>query len=185
MRLLEYRARQATMRRCQLTVPADAKVSYRGISRRPPEKLIIGHGVIFLGSIAADRPGCTVIIGNDTYVGGGSTIICAEKVVIGNDVLVSWGCTIVDHNSHAIEWENRKDDVKQAYRGEKTWEHVRIEPVTICDKAWIGFNSIILRGVTVGEGAVVACGSIVTKDIPPYTIVGGNPAKVIRTIDRT
>ena len=52
-------------------------------------------------------------------------------------------------------------------------------PVKICDRAWIGPNSIILRNVTIGEGAVVAAGSVVTKDVMPYTIVGGNPARVI------
>jgi len=52
----------------------------------------------------------------------------------------------------------------------------------IKDKAWIGFNSIILKGVTIGEGSIVGAGSVVTKDIPDWSIVGGNPAKVIREI---
>ena len=59
---------------------------------------------------------------------------------------------------------------------------VKIAPVRIGDKAWIGFNAIILKGVTVGEGAIVAAGAVVTKDVPPYTIVAGNPARVIRTL---
>ena len=57
-----------------------------------------------------------------------------------------------------------------------------VRPIKICDKVWIGFNSIILSGVTVGEGAVAAAGSVVTKDVPSWTIVGGNPAKIIREI---
>jgi galactoside O-acetyltransferase len=56
------------------------------------------------------------------------------------------------------------------------------KPVKIEDKVWIGFNSIILKGVTVGEGAIVGAGSVVTKDVPPYTIVAGNPARIIREL---
>ena len=53
--------------------------------------------------------------------------------------------------------------------------------VTICDDVWIGVNALILPGITVGRGSVVAGGAVVTKDVPPYTIVGGNPAKIIRS----
>jgi acetyltransferase-like isoleucine patch superfamily enzyme len=57
-----------------------------------------------------------------------------------------------------------------------------MKPVKINDRVWIGFNSIILKGVTIGEGGIVGAGSVVTKDVPPYTIVAGNPARVIREI---
>ena len=52
----------------------------------------------------------------------------------------------------------------------------------ICDKSWIGFNSILLKGITIGEGAIIGAGSVVTKDVPPWTIVAGNPAQIIREI---
>jgi acetyltransferase-like isoleucine patch superfamily enzyme len=55
-------------------------------------------------------------------------------------------------------------------------------PIIIEDDAWIGFNSIILKGVTIGKGSIVGAGSVVTKSVPPWTIVGGNPAKIIREI---
>jgi galactoside O-acetyltransferase len=89
----------------------------------------------------------------------------------------------VDHNSHALDWRLRVDDTKGWLVGRKDWTHVKIQPVKICDHAWIGFNSILLKGVTVGEGAIVAAGSVVTKDVPPFTIVGGNPARVIRNLE--
>lgn len=92
---------------------------------------------------------------------------------------MAWGCWIVDHNSHAISWENRSNDVKDWYVGKKNWDNVIRKPVKINNKAWIGFNSIILKGITIGEGAIVGAGSVVTKDVPPYTIVAGNPAKII------
>lgn len=60
----------------------------------------------------------------------------------------------------------------------KDWSTVKSAPIKICDKAWIGFNAIILKGVTIGEGAVVGAGAVVTHDVPPWTIVAGNPAVV-------
>lgn len=62
----------------------------------------------------------------------------------------------------------------------KDWDNVITKEITICKKAWIGMNVIILKGVTIGEGAVVAAGSVVTKDVPPYRVVGGNPAQIIK-----
>nr|WP_325058528.1 DapH/DapD/GlmU-related protein [Sphingomonas sp. EC-HK361] len=90
--------------------------------------------------------------------------------------------TVVDHNSHGIAWQDRAQDVLDWGRGAKDWSAVKIAPVRIDDKAWIGFNAIILKGVTIGEGAIVAAGAVVTKDVAPYTIVGGNPAVVLRTL---
>jgi acetyltransferase-like isoleucine patch superfamily enzyme len=97
-------------------------------------------------------------------------------------MLISWGCNIVDHNSHAIGWAQRKPDVKDWYFGRKDWTSVSVKPVRIGDKSWLGLNVIILKGVEVGEGAVVASGSVVTKSVPPWTVVAGNPARVIREI---
>ncbi|WP_263358973.1 acyltransferase [Acidicapsa ligni] len=68
------------------------------------------------------------------------------------------------------------------YHGKKDWKTVILKPVRICDKSWIGLNAIVLKGVEIGEGAVVAAGSVVTKNVPSWTVVAGNPAKVIREI---
>jgi acetyltransferase-like isoleucine patch superfamily enzyme len=64
----------------------------------------------------------------------------------------------------------------------KDWSRVAGEPVIIRDKAWIGLNAVVLKGVTIGEGAVVAAASVVTKDVEPWTIVAGNPARVMREL---
>ncbi|MBD8084298.1 acyltransferase [Chryseobacterium sp. GCR10] len=104
--------------------------------------------------------------------------------------MFSWGCTVVDNNSHSIYWKDRQNDVTDWKKGldekrvgaYKDWSNVKEEKVIIKDKAWIGFNSIILKGVTIGEGSIVGAGSVVTKSVPDWTIVGGNPAKIIRQI---
>ena len=162
-------------------VAPSAKVSLRTAIGPLPRRVVIGEGSIVAARICADRPESEVRVGCRTYVGR-STIVCAKGVTIGDDVLISWGCQIVDHDSHALLWKDRASDVGDWYRGEKDWSRVSCAPVRIGDRAWIGFNALILKGVTIGEGAVVAAGSVVTRDVPPDTLVGGNPARVIREI---
>lgn len=122
---------------------------------------------------------------------GRSNITSINEIEIGNDVIISYGCTIYDHDSHSIYWEERKNDVKNIisdinsgvnFIKSKEWNNVKTKKVKICDKVWIGFNSVILKGVTIGEGAVVGAQSVVTKDVPPYTVVAGNPAKIVKQI---
>jgi galactoside O-acetyltransferase len=144
-------------------------------------KVVVGSHSMINGDIIFERECATVQIGNNTFIGG-SKLICSKKITVGNDVLIAWGCTIVDHNSHAIQFSLRKNDASEWMAGRKDWANVAQKEVVICDKSWIGFNSILLKGVMVGEGAIVGAGSVVTKDVPPWTIVGGNPAKVIRQI---
>ncbi|WP_305076294.1 DapH/DapD/GlmU-related protein [Pseudanabaena sp. lw0831] len=132
------------------------------------------------GSICFDGDNATIAIGKRVFMNG--YLIAAQSIEIGDDVLISWGVTIVDHNSHAISFSERSQDVVNWRLGKKDWTNVKIAPIKISNKVWIGFNSIILKGVTIGEGAIVGAGSVVTKDVPAWTIVAGNPARVIREI---
>lgn len=174
-------ARRSIEKRCQLTVGEGSTVLFRQLRHRPPARLQIGKGSIVQAQILSDREGSTVVIGDNTFIGG-SQIVCAKRIEIGDDVLISWGCTIVDHGSHSLFWEERKNDVADTRAGTKDWSRVSIEPVTIKNRAWLGFNVCILPGVTIGEGAVVGAASVVTKDVAPYSIVAGNPARFIRHI---
>jgi Acetyltransferase (isoleucine patch superfamily) len=96
--------------------------------------------------------------------------------------MIAWGVTISDHNSHSTRFFERANDVVNWINGKKAWAGVKIMPVRVMDKVWIGFNSILLKGVTIGEGAIIGAGSVVTGDVPSWTIVAGNPAQVIRKI---
>jgi galactoside O-acetyltransferase len=107
-------------------------------------------------------------------------LVSAKQITLGDDVIISWGVTIVDHNSHAIESVQRAADVVDWKEGKKDWTNIKIAPVRINSRAWVGFNAIILKGVTIGEDAIVAAGAVVTKDVPPRSVVAGNPARVIR-----
>jgi acetyltransferase-like isoleucine patch superfamily enzyme len=129
-------------------------------------------------------------IGDYSFIGS-STLICRSRITIGNFVFIAWGCTIYDHNAHSIDYRDREQDILdqladlRAGRNlidSKKWDVVDSKPIRICNNAWIGMNCIILKGVTIGEGAIVAAGSVVTKDVLPWCMVGGNPAKLIKEI---
>ena len=177
----EQRARAALK---EVLVASSARVNWHGV--RPSGKtgcrLSIGENCIMEGDVFFERDDAKVSIGERTFIGGGSRLVSAESVTVGSDVLISWGCSIVDHNSHSVRFSERSRDVLDWREGRKDWSNVKTGAVVIGDKAWLGFNVIVLKGVTIGEGAIVGAGSVVTKDVAPWVIVGGNPAKVIREI---
>ena len=123
-----------------------------------------------------------VKIGNRVYIGPDTTIFCYEDVEIEEDIMISWGCTIIDTNSHSLSSSERMNDVLDWKRGwqYKDWSNVSNKKITIRKKSWIGLRSIILKGVTLGEGTIVASGSVVTKSTEPFSIIGGNPAILIK-----
>ncbi|HVS95597.1 MAG TPA: acyltransferase [Puia sp.] len=132
-----------------------------------------------------------VVIGDRVYIGN-SKIICRSGVEFGNDIFVAWGVYFYDHDSHPMDYRLRQKDILQqlsdhrngdTFIKNKDWSVVNTAPITIGDNAWIGMNSIILKGVTVGEGAIVGAGSVVTKDVEPWTVVAGNPARVVKKLD--
>lgn len=133
----------------------------------------------------------TVEIGDRVYLGG-CTIICRQGVKIGSDVTMAWGVMMYDHNSHSLDWRQRAKVVEHFYQHYGSpdcyealdWTDVASAPIVIEDKVWIGFDVVLLKGVRVGEGAVVGARSVVTRDVEPYTVVAGNPAVVVKRIER-
>lgn len=97
--------------------------------------LRIGCNSIVNCRIDFDGPDGSVFIGSRCFIGA-SHLVCREKITIGDDVIISWGVTIVDHNSHALEWEHRRNDVTDWGQGRKDWSHVDIRPVEIHDKVY-------------------------------------------------
>lgn len=143
----------------------------------------LGKNSIFSGYLSLEREAARVSIGERTYVG--KSLLAASRLIeIGSDVLISWNVTIVDHHSHALDFSQRSVDVLHWLSGKKDWTHVSVAPVEICDKVWIGFGAAILPGVRIGEGAIVGACSVVTHDVPPWTVVAGNPARPIKELPR-
>ena len=154
--------------------------------------LFVGDECIINGNFVFESVDGQISLGNHTFIGG-STFISHSKIEIGDNVTIAWGCTIYDHNSHSLDYLARRkdiddqlDDIRNGrnFIANKDWAGVKSAPIKICDDAWIGMNVIILKGVTVGEGAVVGAGSVVTKDVPAWTVVAGNPARVIKTLSQ-
>ena len=113
--------------------------------------------VVGSGNIAS------LYIGENTYIGDRTEVHVARNVEIGRNCSISWDVCIMDTDYHKFH-----DNIAQS------------KPVKIGNDVWIGCRSTILKGVTIGDGCVIASGSVVTKDVPPNTCVGGNPAKIIR-----
>jgi acetyltransferase-like isoleucine patch superfamily enzyme len=144
--------------------------------------LSIGSGGNIEASLVFEKCSARITVGSRTHVGGGTILAAACNIEIGDDVLVAFDALITDHNSHSLCFAERSNDVRAWIRGSKDWSHVPMAPVKIGNKVWIGARAIILKGVTIGEGAVVGAGSVVTKDVPAWTIVAGNPARTIRLL---
>ncbi len=173
--------RLLSQRSVAFRVGENSTLRYDRIRSAPRCAISVGRDCIINTRIIFDRPGASFDCGDRCYIGA-SLLVSAQQISLGDDVLISWGVTIVDHNSHAIDWSQRANDVLNWGKRIKDWSNVRIAPVRINERAWVGFNAIILKGVTIGQGAVVAAGAVVTKDVPPYSVVAGNPARVIRTL---
>ncbi|MRD46826.1 acyltransferase [Caenimonas koreensis DSM 17982] len=123
-------------------------------------------------------------VGHHSFIGPGTRVWCAERVRIGSYVLISHLVDINDCNSHSLDWQARRTEIDARFEhGERfVPPGVDTAPITIEDDVWIGFKSSILKGVTIGRGAIVAAGSVVTKDVSPFTMVAGNPARLIREL---
>lgn len=142
----------------------------------------IGEDNFLENNITLYAPDSKVKVGDRVYIGPNTNLNCRVEIEIGNDVMFSWGCTVMDTNAHSLKSEERKNNVIDWKKGweYKDWSNVESSKIKIGDKCWIGFNSIILKGVELGEGCIVAAGSVVTKSFEPYSIIGGNPAELIK-----
>ena len=147
-----------------------------------PANIRMGDNCCVRGTIMLYKASSRVTLGNNIYIGPGTFIECTDEITIGDNVLISMNCHIIDTNSHSLHSEDRLKDVVEWQKGlsHKDWTNVESAPVRIRERSWIGLRSIILKGVTVGEGGIVAAGSVVTKNVEAYTIVGGNPAAFIK-----
>ncbi len=144
----------------------------------------VGSNSHVLGELLTFAHAGKISIGDYCYIGELSRIWSAAEVKIGNRVLISHNVNIHDTNSHPIDPTARHIHFKEIVNSGHPKELVGISsaPVTISDDVWIGFNATILKGVTIGAGAIVGACSVVTSDIPESTVFAGNPAKFIRRV---
>ncbi len=144
----------------------------------------IGNDCYLACNIEMYSPNAKLVIGNGVFIGTGTRIFCYDEIVFENDIMVSWGCSFIDTNAHSLNSEERKNDVRNWIAGpeHKNWNVVKHSPINVRSKSWVGFNSIINKGVTLEEGTVIACGSVVTKSTESYSVYGGNPAVFLKKV---
>lgn len=153
-----------------------------GLSVNGSGKIQIGHNVRVVNSNQFNRAGINhptqlvvcdqaqLIIGDHVGISG-AAIFSAESIVIGNHVLIGANASIYDTDFHPIDAESRRLN-----------KPAKTSPIVIEDDVWIGASATILKGVRIGNGSVIAAGSIVTRDIPPNVLAAGVPARVIRVL---
>ena len=140
------------------------------------KKVIAGCGEDVHFSQKLSLLGRKLHVGNHVYVGEGCLFMCQNAPIhIGDHVMIAAHVTMIsgDHRTDVIG-----KYMMEVGEDEKLPENDL--PIVIEKDVWIGVGATVLKGVTVGEGAVIAAGSVVTKDVPPYAIVGGVPAKVLK-----
>ena len=154
------------------------------ISKAPNSHIIIRDGVTLVSDtryniaginhpciLSTTRSGATIIIGEGSGLSG-ATISSASQITLERGVGIGANVCIYDHDFHGIEPYNRCN-----------YEKVKSSPVIVEKDAWVGANSMILKGVHIGRAAVIGAGSIVTSNIPALTVYAGNPARCIKKIE--
>lgn len=152
-------------------------------NRRQPESITVGAGTHIRGQLFTFAHGGRIAMGSYCYVGDNSKLWSASRLTIGDRVLIGHNSSIFDCDTHPMNaGERHRQYLEIITNGHPLEIDLREEPVTISDDVWIGCNVVVLKGVTIGRGAIIGAGSIVTSDIPPYVVVAGNPAKIIREL---
>lgn len=160
-----FRRAETLLRKYDKTAADDTETQNEILSELFAEK---GENVLVMAGFHCEF-GDNIRLGNNVVVNYGCFLMDNEEITVGNDVLIGPNVGIYTVN-HAICPEERA----------KGW--CVNAPVTIGDRVWIGGNSTVLAGVTVGEGSIIGAGSVVTKDVPANVIAAGNPCRVIRAI---
>ncbi len=150
------------------------------------ENIRIGNQVICKGQLLIFRYAGQIEIGDNVFIGEGARIWSGSElgIKIGNDVLISHNVFIGDTNSHEIDYLQRASSfIEMTTQGHpKINPGVETKPVVIEDNVWLSFNVIVMKGVTIGKGSIIGAGSIITKDIPPFSLVVGNPARILKSL---
>lgn len=145
-------------------------------------QLILDDEVWLYGRVIIQSHGACKL-GKYVKVGNATTIQCVNRVEIDDYTIIADNVVITDNNNHPVSPSYRKEwAVNYSDNNMSLWKHSVSKPTIIERNVWIGANSRVCKGVRIGEGSIVAANSIVTKDVPPFSIVAGNPARIVKTL---
>jgi acetyltransferase-like isoleucine patch superfamily enzyme len=157
----------------------------RVVSKNAEKMVKIGSDCAIRGTIRCE-PGGRVTIGDTVYVGDDVIISAQAHIAIGDVTLIAHGVHIFDNDSHPTDPAQREAHFKAILGVPSSGGYkVASRPVRIGRRCWIGFNSAIMKGVTIGDEAIVASNSVVIADVPPQTLVAGNPARPVKSFEWT
>lgn len=157
----KWLARQCANRPTRVLVERRPRI----VRRYPRTTLEIGDGARMSRDVLLmfNLPDSVIRIGKHTFLNRRCEVIARREVVIGNGCWIAWDVSIADSDLHQLEGSAPAT-----------------APVTIGDRVWIGARATILKGVAIGDGAVIAAGAVVTRDVPAGSLVGGVPARILR-----
>ncbi len=150
-----------------------------------PEGVRVGRGAsVYLGTMFDVGKAGRVALGDFTLCNG-ARIVCDAEITIGDHTLISWNVVLMDTYRVPFDPALRRAAAERAGAGwpRRVDGHAEARPIRIGRTTWIGFDACILPGVTIGDGSIVGARSVVYEDVEPYTVVAGNPARMIRRID--
>jgi acetyltransferase-like isoleucine patch superfamily enzyme len=144
----------------------------------------IGAHTVLRGELLVFAHGGLIEIGDWCYIGEGTRIWSGAKISIGHRVMIAHNVNVFDNRTHPLQAGARHAHFRSICEtGHPRDVDLGDLPVTVEDDAWIGAGAMVLRGVKVGRGAIVAAGAVLTQDLAPGCIAAGNPARVIGSLD--
>jgi acetyltransferase-like isoleucine patch superfamily enzyme len=189
-RLLHPSLLKARLRRratCRLASSATLSRSGSITNLQPNDDAItVGPHSQIDGALVTFSHGGRIAIGEWCYIGQGARLWSGKSIEIGNYVIVAHNVSIMDDLTHPLDAKDRRIHTRTRLEGgQATPTDLGGRPVVLEDDVWIAAGATILRGVTIGARSIVSAGAVVRRDIPPDSIVAGNPAHVVRQITPT
>jgi acetyltransferase-like isoleucine patch superfamily enzyme len=166
------------------TAYVETTFSFRLFRSTQPQGVAYGRGSsTYLGTMFDVGPNGRVTLGEYALVHG-ARIICDSEITIGDHALISWSVVLMDTYRVPTDAAGRRQELKLVPRREPRLASAVVEskPIHIQQNVWIGFDSCVMPGVTIGEGAIVGARSVVVSNVPRFTIAAGNPARIIREL---
>ncbi len=147
-------------------------------------KVTIGDNSVIQCQIQILGHGGQVNIGNHCFIGENTYVWSGKRIEIGNRVLIGHNCNVFDTDAHPFDKDERHNQFKQIFSSGHPKEiNLNDIEIIIEDDVWIGANVTVLKGIKIGKGAIIGAGSIVTKNIEPFTVNAGSPSRMLRRLD--